>query len=265
MKETTSKKPLEFPTFEFSEIYSTQIPSQSTPHPTYTSSPKTLDQHKGSSLNKVIQGVTPKEPLYRIPNTKVNQLCHHTRAYLKSIGQIPIIYQMPRSRASQKRTQYFSDDETLTPSIDDLMIDTILETRQPIPTIAQSETQEDPKFHNFLYFPEGDSTFYDFLEAQAGVSEPPKPLERNPPCTNIPTPISNFNFEANIEANRPWLVVDAIAVPGALHSLSKHPEKLLQKFDLDNDVSLEDHIKLFMLSLRLMDVEDEDFVCRLFP
>ena len=67
-----------------------------------------------------------------------------------------------------------------------------------------------------------------------------------------------------MEVNRPWLVVDAIAVSGAHHPLPKHPEKLLPKFDLDNDVLQEDHIKQFMLSLRLMNVEHDDVVCRLF-
>lgn len=37
-----------------------------------------------------------------------------------------------------------------------------------------------------------------------------------------------------MEANRPWLAVDAIVVPGAQHPLPKHLEKLLPKFDLDN-------------------------------
>jgi hypothetical protein len=58
-------------------------------------------------------------------------------------------------------------------------------------------------------------------------------------------------------ANRPWLVVDVIAVPRAKHPLPKHPKKLLLKFDPDNDVTPEYHIKQFMLSLRLLDVQHE--------
>ena len=65
-------------------------------------------------------------------------------------------------------------------------------------------------------------------------------------------------------SNRTWLAADAIAIPGAQHPLPKHPKKLLPKFDPDNDVTLEDHIKQFMLSLRLMDVQHKDVVCRLF-
>ena len=44
-------------------------------------------------------------------------------------------------------------------------------------------------------------------------------------------------------ANRPWLAMDAIAVPGAQHPLPKHPEKLLPKSDPVNDITPEDHIK----------------------
>ena len=66
-------------------------------------------------------------------------------------------------------------------------------------------------------------------------------------------------------ANRPWQAVDVVVVPGAQHPLPKHLEKLLPKFDPDNDVTLEDHIQQFMLSLRLLDVQHEDVVCILFP
>ena len=68
-----------------------------------------------------------------------------------------------------------------------------------------------------------------------------------------------------MEANLPWLVVDAIAIPCAQHPLPKHLEKILPKLDPDNDVLPKDHIKQVMLSLRLLNVEHEDGVCILFP
>ena len=108
-----------------------------------------------------------------------------------------------------------------------------------------------------------DSTFYDFPEAEAGGSRPPKPPETNIPCTN-PHTRPNFNFLSNMVENIPFLALYAIVVPNAKHPLMKHPEKLLPKFDPDNDVTPEDHIKQFMLSLKLMDVQHEDVVCRLF-
>jgi hypothetical protein len=113
--------------------------------------------------------------LYLIPKTEVNQLLRHIEAYLKSLGQIPIIYQTPRSRFSQRRTQPYGDDNTLTSNIDDLIIDTISKIRQPVIDIAHSETSEDP-----LYF-EGYSTFFNFPKTQGDGSRPPEPLETNPP------------------------------------------------------------------------------------
>jgi hypothetical protein len=186
--------------------------------------------------------------LYHIPNIEVDKIHHHTRAYLKSISHIPIIYQIPISPTSQRRTQPYGEDEILTSNIEDLIIDTISEIRQSIATIAHLETQEDPEFHNFLDFLEVDSAFYDFPEAQAGGSRPPEPPKTNPPNTTIPSPKMNFNFRANMEANQPWLAADAIVVPGAQHPLPKHLEKLLPKLDPDNDVLPEDHIKQFMFS-----------------
>ena len=63
----------------------------------------------------------------------------------------------------------------------------------------------------------------------------------------------------------PWLNQDAMDVPGPQHPLPKHPKKWLPKFDPDSKQFAEDHIKKFMLTIRLRSVEHEDVVCRLFP
>ncbi|CAF4316935.1 unnamed protein product [Adineta steineri] len=160
--------------------YPPNIPIQPTPDPSYTSSPDI--PHPNSSSNEYFQGVSTEEPLYLIPKTKLNQLPRHTRAYLKSLGQIPIIYKIPRYQFSQRRTQPYGGSENLTSSIDDLIIDTIYEIRQPIRNIAHSETSEDPA--NF----QGDSTFFNFLETQVGGFGPPEPPKTNPPLSSIPSP-----------------------------------------------------------------------------
>ena len=165
VKDLVSNKALDFPTFNFFGRYSPHIPSQSTPDPTYTYSPETPDPNQYSSWNEELRGVTLEEPLYHIPKNEVDQLHRHTQDYLKSIGRIPTIYQIPRCRATQKQTQSYDEDDTLTSSIDDIIIDTISEIRQPIATIAELEAEEDPEFHNLLDFLEGYSTFYDFPEA----------------------------------------------------------------------------------------------------
>jgi hypothetical protein len=103
---TTSKKyfevPFDFISSQFTGRYPPKIPTQPTSYPSYISSPNI--PHQDSSSNEDIQGVTSEEPLYIIPKIEVNQLRRHTQAYLGSLSQIPILYQIPRSRVSQKRT-----------------------------------------------------------------------------------------------------------------------------------------------------------------
>jgi hypothetical protein len=203
--------------------------------------------------------------VFQILNNEFNQLHQHTHAYLQSIGQIHVIYQIPRARTSHRRTQPYGENDTLSSNIDDIIIDTISKTRQPIANIAHSKNQEDLEFQNFLDFPKVDSTFCDLPEIEAGGFGPPEPLEINPPCTNAPSPRQNFNSLATMEANKPWLAPKSIVVPDAQHPFPKHLEKLLRKFDPDKDVTPQDHIKQFMLSLRQIDVQHEYVVCRLFP
>ena len=201
VKNSQSNKPLEFPTFDPYARYSPHISSHSTPDPTYTSSPKTSNPNLDSSLIKEVRGVTPNEPMFWISNNEVNQLHRHTCAYLQSISQIPVIYKIPRARSSCRRTQLYSDNESPASTIDDIIIDTISEIREPIATI---ENQEDPKLENFLGFPEVESTFHDFPEPEDGGSGPPEPLENNPTCINPPSPRPNFLFLATMATNRPW-------------------------------------------------------------
>jgi hypothetical protein len=86
--------------------------------------------------------------------------------------------------------------------------------------------------------------------------------EGNPP-SRPPTPTTPMANQNN--PTRPWLDQDVVAVPGPQHPLPKHPEKWLTKFDPDSKQLAEDHIKKFMLDIRLCNVEHEDVVCRLFP
>ncbi|CAF4395881.1 unnamed protein product [Adineta steineri] len=112
-KRSLSKKPLAFPTYDHSRRYTPNFPSRSTPDRTYTSSPDTPNPNLESSPNEEIHGVTSNEPTFLVPNNVVNQIHRHTRAYFNSIGQIPAIYQNPRARSSQRRTQPYGENETL--------------------------------------------------------------------------------------------------------------------------------------------------------
>jgi len=56
-----------------------------------------------------------------------------------------------------------------------------------------------------------------------------------------------------------------VEVPGPQHLLPKHPKKWLPKFDPNLKQPVEDHIKKFMLIVRLRSVKNEDVVRNLFP
>ena len=51
--------------------------------------------------------------------------------------------------------------------------------------------------------------------------------------------------------NRPWLDGDAVSVLGDQHRLPKNPEKWLPKFNPDDKILVEDHLKSFMQAIRL--------------
>jgi hypothetical protein len=82
-------------------------------------------------------------------------------------------------------------------------------------------------------------------DENSSLSKPSQP-------STPPTPMENQNNLA-----RPWLDQDVVDVPGPQHLLPKHPEKWLPKFDLDSKQSAEDHIKKFMLAIRLRSVDHE--------
>jgi hypothetical protein len=65
--------------------------------------------------------------------------------------------------------------------------------------------------------------------------------------------------------NQPWLARDAFAILGWVHKLPRHPKMLLPKFDPKMFELPGDHIKKFILAIRLMNVQHEDVVCILFP
>ena len=73
-KRSLSHKPLEFPTYDPSGRYSPKFPSRSTPDPIYTSSPDTPNPNTESPSKEELCGVTLEEPVFLIPNNKVNQL-----------------------------------------------------------------------------------------------------------------------------------------------------------------------------------------------
>ena len=66
-----------------------------------------------------------------------------------------------------------------------------------------------------------------------------------------------------MEACKPWITIDVIDIPSPTHPLPKKPQKFLPKYDPDDHISPELHIKQFMDALKLMNVEHDDVVCRI--
>jgi hypothetical protein len=64
--------------------------------------------------------------------------------------------------------------------------------------------------------------------------------------------------------NQPWLARDALTIHKRVHNLPRHPENLFPKFNSETFRLSEDHIKKFILAIRLMNVQHEDIVCRRF-
>ena len=67
-----------------------------------------------------------------------------------------------------------------------------------------------------------------------------------------------------MEANQPWIIINALSIGSPQNPLPKHLEKILPRLDPDKDILPKDHINQFMLSLNLMIVQHEDVVCGLF-
>jgi hypothetical protein len=67
-----------------------------------------------------------------------------------------------------------------------------------------------------------------------------------------------------MEANPWWLTIDSLSIHGPLNPLPKHPEKPLPKFDHDDDILPENHIKKFVIAMKMMNVQHEYVACKLF-
>ena len=65
-------------------------------------------------------------------------------------------------------------------------------------------------------------------------------------------------------SNPRWLTINALAIPGPQNPLPKYQEKLLPKFDPNDDILPENHIDKFMLAMNIMNVQHEDVECMFF-
>jgi hypothetical protein len=59
--------------------------------------------------------------------------------------------------------------------------------------------------------------------------------------------------------------MDSLALPGRFHHFPRHPKNLLPKSDPETSGLPKDHIKKFILEIRLMNFQHEYVVCIVFP
>ena len=67
-----------------------------------------------------------------------------------------------------------------------------------------------------------------------------------------------------METNPRWLTINPLAIARPQNDLPKNPDKLLPKFDPDDDILPKTHLDKFMLAMNIMNVQHEDVACRLF-
>ena len=65
-------------------------------------------------------------------------------------------------------------------------------------------------------------------------------------------------------ANPRWLTINPLAISRPQNDLAKNLDKLLAKFDPDDDILPKTHIDKFMLAMNIMNVQHEDVACMLF-
>jgi hypothetical protein len=67
-----------------------------------------------------------------------------------------------------------------------------------------------------------------------------------------------------METNPRWLTINPLAIAGPQNDLAKNPDKLMPKFDPDDDILPKTHLDKFMRSMNIMNVQHEDVACRFF-
>lgn len=100
-------------------------------------------------------------------------------------------------------------------------------------------------------------------------STPPPPVIplTGSPHQGLPSPYTSSSSSSSPKSPMvgwPWLSVGPIAIPGDQHDLQKHSERWLPKYNPYGPIIVEEHVKQFMLSLKLGVVQNEDQVCKLF-
>jgi hypothetical protein len=210
------------------DIHPTNIPCLlSTPE--MGNSPKSEEEHFHLEIT------------YALPHKEVNQFRRITRAYAQEIDALSLTPILPQ-RKQQSILVVSTPGEVFVHSIEDLIDFVITKIQQPLDLIPNMPVGDIPEPDEFSEEEDIDSDSED-MEGNNGCEE-----EREVPLQN----------------NHPWLAGDVVAIPGRVHNLPRHPEKMLPKYDPKTSGLPKDHIKKFILVIKLMNVQHEDVICRIF-
>ena len=195
-----------------------------------------------SSKRSLFSNLNPeekwKEPFFSVNNKIVNDLRRHTRAYVKSIGGLPTIPDLPR-REYKKKYHPILEDSVLVANLEELVETALQEVVQPLNQVYPNTPFFSP-VHTPIHSPPHSPPR---LMAGINANQPPNPP--NPPPT----------WKARSPLN--------IALP--LHDLPQAFEKTLSKFDPNDNILVDDHLQSFYLAIEgLKAREHKDVVCRLF-
>ena len=162
-----------------------------------------------------------KEHLFAVDNQVVNDMRRHTWAYVKSIGELPIIPDLPR-REYKNKDHPILKYSVLVGDLEELVERALREVVQPL--------------------------------NQVGPNTPYHPPVRTP----IPSPPhSPPRLKAGVNANQPnppnpppaWKSRSPLNLTPPLHNLPQAFEKLLPKFDHNEKVVVDDHLQSFYLEM----------------
>jgi hypothetical protein len=177
--------------------------------------------------------IHPEIP-YALPHEEVNQFKRITRDNARRIGVFPFTPILPR-RKQHSRLVVSTPDEVFVHSVEDLIDFVITKIQEPLDLIPETPVDDISKPNKFSEEEEFESNSKD-MEGNNGHGE-----EREVP----------------LQYNQPWLAEDVVVVPGRVHNIPRHPEKLLPRYDPENLGLPEDHINKFILVIRLMNVQHE--------
>ena len=184
----------------------------------------TSDSSESSSFPNSIPEEKWKEHLYSVDNEVVNDMRRHTKAYVKSIGGLPIIPDLPR-REYKKKDRPVLEDLVLIGDLEELVETTLHEGAHPLDQVGP-ETPNCSPVHTPIHSPPHSPP-----RIMAGVNANQPPNAPNPPPS--------------------WKARSPLNLAPPFHDLPQAFEKMLPKFDPNEKMLVDDHLQSFDLAIKM--------------